>query len=168
MTDAFELLGLAPTALLERAQLDAAVRAQVAALGTADSPEKREALNLAAAELKSSVKRCRLLMARSGWSGTGGPSDPGMLAQVFALRERIANARATRELGEICRVAEVARSKHDQLLVAFESCRSLNAEGAEAASARAASIVDELHYLGRVLDEAHAAEDAIDGSAPSD
>lgn len=185
MTDAFELLGLVPTALLQREQIDAAVRARVLALGAADSPDTRQALNLAAAELKSPVARCRALMARSGWSvpggafGSGGSSDQAMLLRVFALRERLAEARAGRALDEVHRVAEAARSRQSQVLAEFESCVTTGAPGAAALGAAAArnasesaarasvvarlvQLVDELHYVTRVLEEARSAEDAID------
>jgi hypothetical protein len=159
LSDSFELLGLDPTALLSRERLDAALRAKVASLGAEDSSEQRQSLNQAKAELQRSVTRCRLLLARRGWSTTGAGSGKDVLLRVFSLRESLAEARGQRDVEGVRCVATSTKERHDELLGKFET---LWVSDAPDAPREALTLLDELTYLSRVLDEAHAAEDALE------
>ena len=172
--DPFATLGLPPRYVLEPAALESRYRDLQRALhpdrhggGTPSerrlSAERTVEVNEAYRALKDDVKRAEALLALHGVALDPNRREaPELLMEVLELREALSEARAAGDLPRVRKLAEGVtareRDARERLAQAFEVLTAGGA-GADAAGANARSLLGQLKYLRRFLDEVTSIEE---------
>jgi molecular chaperone HscB len=173
--DHFALLGLPRAFALDLGELEQRYRdlqrklhPDRFALKTA--PERRASLeratnvNEAYRTLQDPGRRAQYLLGLRGVTtpAEGSPesrkADPELLMEVLELRESLDDARRSRDLTQVGRLAEGVRARRDAALGEIE--RALDADTAVTAPEAVVPILDRLRYFTRFLDEVTAIEEA--------
>jgi molecular chaperone HscB len=176
--DPFATLGLAPRYALDLGALEQRYRELQRVVHPdrhgAGTPSERRMhaartveVNAAYRALKDDVKRAEALLALHGVELDPNRREaPELLMEVLELREALSEARAARDLARVRKLAEGVsareRAAREQLGKAFEAV-STGGPDARAEGARAASLLGQLKYLRRFLDEVASIEEEASG-----
>lgn len=170
--DPFATLGVAPRFDLDLGELERRHRELSRALHPdrhASSPasERRMSLsraievNTAYRALKDPVKRAESLLVASGIK-VGEQNEPGpsneLLLEMMEAREELAEVVNAKNLGGVLKLGEAMRKREQSVIVALAAAfASPDADGL----ARAVTLLGELRYTRRFLDEVSAFEEAF-------
>jgi molecular chaperone HscB len=176
LSDPFEILGFAPAFELDPLALEARHRELSRALhpdryAGRPASERKQALgraievNDAARTLKNPIRRAQALLARRGQpvsETSSPPASPELLMTVMELREGLGAARREHDLPRVRELTRQVRASETKVTRAL-------AEGFAAVPPdyrRIETLLGELRYYARFLEEAGAIEDDLDGAAP--
>ena len=176
--DPFATLGLPPRYALDQGALEQRYRELQRVVhpdrAGASAPSERRLhaartveVNEAYRALKDDVRRAEALLALHGVTLDPNRREaPELLMEVLELREALSEARAERDLPRVRKMAQgVAARERDartQLEAAFDALAT-GGQGAGPAGARAASLLGQLKYLRRFLDEVASIEEEAEG-----
>jgi len=176
--DPFATLGLPRRYVLEPALLESRYRDLQRALhpdrhGSGAPTERRMSaartveVNEAYRALKDDVKRAEALLALCGVAlDPNRRESPELLMEVLELREALSEARTARDLPRVRKLAEGVtareRDAREQLAQAFDVLTA-GGQDADAAGVSARSLLGQLKYLRRFLDEVSSIEDEAAG-----
>jgi len=170
--DPFATLGVAPRFDLDLTQLERRHRELSRALhpdryASAPVTERRMSLsraievNEAYRALKDPVKRAESLLTSSGVK-VGETNEPGpsneLLMEMMDAREELAEVVKAKDLGGVIKLGEAMRAREQGVIVALSA--AFEADDA-AGLARAVTLLGELRYTKRFLDEVTAFEEAF-------
>jgi molecular chaperone HscB len=176
LNDPFDTLGFEPTFELDPKELEARQRELSRALHPdryvgRPSSERAQALgraievNDAARALGDPIRRAEALLARLGHpvsEANAQPATPELLLEVMERREALGEARRRRDLGAVRALSRSVRARQE--LVSAALAAGFRAESLDVS--RALSLLGELRYHRRFLEEAGAIEDDLDGASP--
>lgn len=174
MADPFTTLGVAPAFSLDLTQLAQRHRDLSRTLhpdrhAAAPPGERRRALghaievNAAWRTLRDPITRAEALLERLGVprDERGGPkASPELLMEVMEQREALAEARASGDAERIDALAGAVRQREQETLARLTEAFS-RAEGGELDAPRLLSLLGELRFVRRFLDEVGAALDDL-------
>jgi molecular chaperone HscB len=177
MADPFDTLGIEPRFDLDIAQVERRFRELSRVVHpdrftSAGGGERRRALgravdvNEAFRVVRDPIRRAEALLARLGvaFSETAQPkASPALLMEFMELREELAEARSGRKLDRITALSEQVRGRErgvlDRLSAGFTG--ALQPGGAPPDGQALASMVGELRYVRRFLEEVRAIDEEL-------
>ena len=177
MTDPYDTLGLSPVFELDPGALERRHRELSRALhpdryAGRPSSERQRALgraievNEAFRKLRDPIGRAEALLARYGRPVTetsAAPTDPGLLMEVMERREALALARVRANLAEVRALARTVQLREQRLLADMQKAFVQTPPEL----GRVETLLGELRYHRRFLEEAAGIEDDLDGKPPA-
>jgi molecular chaperone HscB len=175
MTDPYDTLGLAPVFELDPTTLERRHRELSRALhpdryAGRPSGERQRALgraievNEAFRQLRDVVLRTEVLLARLGHptSETSARSaEPALLMEVMEQREALGEARQSRDLARVRGLARAVAAREQRLVA--EMAKAFVQQPPDVS--RIETLLGELRYRRRFLEEAASVEDDLDGAS---
>jgi molecular chaperone HscB len=175
LSDPYDTLGLAPVFELDLATLERRHRELSRALhpdryAGRPASERQRALgraievNEAFRRLRDVIGRAEVLLARLGRppSETNAPpAEPALLMEVMEQREALGEARRSRDLGRVRALVRQVQAREQRVIA--EMAKAFVQLPPE--TARIESLLGELRYRRRFLEEAAGIEDDLDGAS---
>ncbi|HYO96021.1 MAG TPA: Fe-S protein assembly co-chaperone HscB [Polyangiaceae bacterium] len=180
MSDPFETLGFEPHFDLDRKLLEARHRELSRSLHPdryvgRPASERRMALskaievNQALRKLQDPVQRAEALLARHGAlaeEGREAQPRPDFLMEILELREALSSARSAANLEQVRKLAEGVTSRQENALQAlssaFAACAKVAFPELTQRTLEISSLLSEVRYYQRFLEEARAIEDELE------